>query len=163
MRNCSQHSGEFPTKNAVTVTEMATMVGLSRSRFHQLLGTVFPLPIYDLRTRRPFFTEAQQRMILDLRASNCGVDGKPVLFYASRSKRAASKAKLRQKPDNTKSSHSLAQVVKGVKSLGIKSVSPAEVKEILGQLFPAGTGGVAILEQVKSVFLELGDRARKTI
>ena len=37
-------SDEFQTKAAVSVAEMARMVGLSRSRFYQLIGTAFPQP-----------------------------------------------------------------------------------------------------------------------
>ena len=38
-------------KSAVSVAEMARMVGLSRSRFYQLVGTAFPHPLYDVATR----------------------------------------------------------------------------------------------------------------
>ena len=34
-------------KSAVTVSEMARMVGLSRARFYQLIGTAFPYPLYN--------------------------------------------------------------------------------------------------------------------
>ena len=40
-------------KQAVSVAEMARMVGLSRGRFYQLVGNTFPHPQYDLTTRRP--------------------------------------------------------------------------------------------------------------
>jgi hypothetical protein len=160
MHNCSRHSGEIEAKHAVTVTEMAEMVGLSRSRFHQLLGKVFPLPLYDLRSRRPFFTEDQQQVILDLRASNCGIDGKPVLFYASRSKRAAAKAKVRRKLENaTVGSVLPTQLTKAVRSLGLKTVRPAEVEDTLRRLYPNGTDGIATIELVRSVFLKLKRRA----
>ena len=45
------------TKAVVSISEMARMVGLSRSRFHQLIGTTFPWPLYDVKSRRPFYTE----------------------------------------------------------------------------------------------------------
>ena len=72
------------TKAAVTIAEMARMLNLSRQRLHQLIGTAFPFPVYDLKTRRPFYTEELQRVCLEVRRRNCGVDGKPVLFYARR-------------------------------------------------------------------------------
>ena len=59
-------------------------VGLSRQRFYQLIGTTFPYPVYDLKSRRPFYTAELQAMILEVRRRNCGIDGKPVLFYARR-------------------------------------------------------------------------------
>ena len=43
-------------KAAVSVTEMARMLGMSRSRFYQLIQEgVFLPPIHDVETRRPFF------------------------------------------------------------------------------------------------------------
>ena len=72
------------TKAVVTVAEMARMLGLSRARFYQLIGTALPYPIFDVRTRRPFYSEEQQRVCLEVRRRNCGIDGKPILFYARR-------------------------------------------------------------------------------
>ena len=72
------------TKAAVTVAEMARMLNLSRQRLHQLIGTAFPYPVYNIKTRRPFFTEELQRVCLEVRRRNCGVDGKAILFYARR-------------------------------------------------------------------------------
>ena len=77
-------ANEPQTKAAVSVAEMARMVGLSRARFYQLVGETFPWPVYDLATRRPFYDAALQSVCLDVRRRNCGVNGKPVLFYARR-------------------------------------------------------------------------------
>ena len=68
------------TKAAVTVAEMARMVGLSRSRFYQLIGTSFPQPARQPGTNRPIYTEALQKICLEVRRRNCGIDGQPVLF-----------------------------------------------------------------------------------
>src|SRR5262245_11463174 len=74
-------SGE--TKAIVTVTEMPRMVGLSRARFYQLVraGT-FPAPVYQ--AGRPVYPEELQGICLEVRRRNCGIDGKPVLFYSRR-------------------------------------------------------------------------------
>ena len=69
-------------KAAVTVAEMARMCSLSRARFYQLIGTAFPYPIYSVATKRPFFNEEAQKLCLEVRRRNCGVDGRPILFYA---------------------------------------------------------------------------------
>src|SRR6202521_3669747 len=70
------------TKTAVTVAEMARMCGLSRARFYQLIGSAFPWPVYNVATKRPFFDEEAQRICLEVRRRNCGVDGKAILFYS---------------------------------------------------------------------------------
>lgn len=73
------------TKSAVSVTEMARMVGLSRGRFYQLVrrGT-FPPADQDAVTGRPCYFEEKQRQVLEVRRRNCGVDGSPILFYSRR-------------------------------------------------------------------------------
>ena len=63
-------------KQAVTVSEMARMVGLSRARFYQLIGSAFPFPVYNVSTKRPFFDESLQTICLEVRRRNCGIDGK---------------------------------------------------------------------------------------
>ena len=60
------------------------MVGLSRARFYQLIGSAFPFPLYQIVTRRPFFDEDLQQVCLEVRRKNCGIDGKPIMFYARR-------------------------------------------------------------------------------
>src|ERR1700751_4531911 len=73
------------TKAAVTVAEMARMVGLSRARFYQLMQAgAFPWPVYAVSTRRPIYVQELQEVCLEVRRRNCGIDGKPVLFYARR-------------------------------------------------------------------------------
>src|SRR5688500_18395703 len=73
------------TKAIVTVSEMARMVGLSRARFYQLQKAgIFPAPLRDEQTGRPFYSEEQQKVVLAVRKRNCGVNGKPILFYARR-------------------------------------------------------------------------------
>src|ERR1700686_3066726 len=81
------------SKSVVSVTEMARMVGLSRARFYQLVrrGT-FPPADEDPVTKRPFFTEEKQRLILEARRRNCGVDGKAILFYSRRKDFGTTKA-----------------------------------------------------------------------
>ena len=53
-------------KAAVTVSEMARMLGMSRSRFYQLMGSTFPSPIRD-DNGRPYFDEEGQRTCLEVR------------------------------------------------------------------------------------------------
>ena len=145
------------TKAVVTVSEMARMVGLSRARFYQLQGTAFPLPVYDIVTRRPIYTEEQQRVCLEVRRRNCGIDGRPVLFYARRPgtpstprtpKRATASPK--QPPH--------AGLIDALKALGLSSVTPAQVAAALSELFPSGTTGVEQGEIVRAIFLNMKRR-----
>src|SRR5271170_6487813 len=96
-------------KHAVTIAEMARMVGLSRSRFYQLIGKAMPEPSRD-EAGRPYYSEEQQRTILEVRRRNCGIDGKPILFYAPRNSVPVSSPK---RPAKKQSNDQHAEIVEG--------------------------------------------------
>lgn len=137
------------TKAAVTVAEMARMVGLSRARFYQLLGTAFPLPVYDVTTRRPHFVEEMQQSCLEVRRRNCGIDGKPILFYSVRSARP-----LSTRVGRTTKKESHAEIIDGLKSLGVTATA-GQVTAALKERFPQGNQGVDAAEVLKAVFVHL--------
>lgn len=141
------------TKAAVTVAEMARMVGLSRSRFYQLIGTAFPRPERQAGTGRPVYTEAQQEVCLEVRRRNCGIDGKPVLFYARRlgtapARPKAAKPKLEPKGD-------ISALVDGLNALGLATATAAQVRRVTEELYPQGTAGIDQGEVLRAVFLHL--------
>tara|TARA_R110002111_G_scaffold100976_6_gene156500 strand:+ start:60472 stop:60942 length:471 start_codon:yes stop_codon:yes gene_type:complete len=139
-------------KTIVSVSEMARMCGLSRQRFHQLRGTTFPEPDYDPETKRPYYNADKQQVCLDVRQRNCGIDGKPILFYARRNDvgipRKAKKPTTKPKPNK------YAHIVEGLKALGL-SATASQVDAAIKNLFPNGTKQVDDAEIVRSVFLHL--------
>jgi hypothetical protein len=150
-------NGQFnvPTKAIVTVSEMARMVGLSRARFYQLIGSAFPEPSRDGETGRPFYTEEQQRTCLDVRRRNCGIDGKPILFYARRGGAPSSNGKRRKPKTQPKPNKQLAPIVEAVKALGLASVSSDQVVEAVTNLFPEGIESADRSEVIRTVFVHL--------
>jgi DNA-binding transcriptional MerR regulator len=140
-------------KHAVTVAEMARMVGLSRSRFYQLIGKAMPEPSRD-EAGRPFYNEEQQRKILDVRRRNCGIDGKPILFYAARNSVPSSP----KRPSRSKRSDDQhVEIVEGIRTLGL-TVNVTQVDAAIKELFPAGLNGVDPGEVVRAVFLSIKRR-----
>lgn len=82
------------TKPIVSIQEICHMIGLSRSRFYQLLNSgFFPKPLYDERSNRPYFDAALQKQILESRNSGIGADGSYMLFYSPRKKVKTTKSK----------------------------------------------------------------------
>lgn len=148
------------TKVAVSVAEMARMVGLSRARFYQLMEDgVFPRPERHAETGRPFYSEEQQTVVLEVRRRNCGVNGQPVLFYARRlrtgpipSKPTRSKT-VGAKPTPKAEPH--ADLLVAVHALGLYAVTAAQVADAVRAVFPNGTTGVDEGEVVRGVFLRL--------
>lgn len=146
------------TKAAVTISEMARMVGLSRARFYQLIGTAFPWPVYSLATKRPFFTQELQELCLAVRKRNCGVDGRPVLFYSrglSLTAKPRPKRKSVTKPKTPPPDDGLLDILEGVRALGLTMTTYPQVESAVKSAFPAGTREVPQGEVIRGVFLAL--------
>jgi hypothetical protein len=137
--------------SAISVSDMARIVGLSRSRFHQLLQSgVFPKPAIDPESKRPFYDSEGQTLCLQVRQRNCGVNGKRVLFYARpfgahlaakpRPLGVQSSSSARKKTSEPKQTVSkpskLDLLVQGLKSLGLPNVTAAEASAAIHQVFP---------------------------
>lgn len=149
-------SENIVTKSAVSVTEMARMVGLSRARFYQLVkkGT-FPPADQDHATNRPCYLEGKQRQILEARRRNCGVDGKPILFYCRRNdagqKRATSRPTIGKVKEVVKK---YTDLIDGLAALNV-TATIAQVEQLLKELFPNGTDGIDPGEVIRAVFLRI--------
>lgn len=145
-------SVQVQTKTVVSVAEMARMVGLSRARFYQLVNDgVFPSPLYRIETRRPFFDQQMQELCLEVRRLNCGLNGRPVLFYARRLGAPTTKAK-KTPPKN---SHKHADLIEGLRALGLTIINSAQVEAAIQKCFPSGQAGVDDETVLRTVFLHL--------
>jgi hypothetical protein len=134
-------SDNIVTKSAVSVAEMARMVGLSRARFYQLLrrGT-FPPADEDSVTGRPCYFEEKQRQVLEARRRNCGVDGVPILFYSRRRDFGQTKAPPRQANTKVKTNQ-YADLIDHLAAVKV-IVTAAQVEAVVIQEFPNGTEGI---------------------
>lgn len=143
-------------RTAVTVSEMARMVRLSRARFYELVRAgVFPAPLYE--KGRPVYTEELQAVCLEVRRRNRGVNGEPVLFYA---RRAAAPATPKKRPITAPApmSKDIGGLLEGLNALGLTTATAAQVEEVTKQLYPDGTVGLDRAEVLRTVFLELRRR-----
>lgn len=143
------------TKAAVSCSEMARMCGLSRQRFAQLQGTTFPWPLYDVATRRPFYPEDLQKVCLEVRRRNWGIDGRPLLFYAPRAATTSVAAASSPKKVAPKKNQIVTALVEGLNALGLTSATAAQVESITKELFPSGTAGIDQGEVLRAVFLAI--------
>lgn len=131
---------EVMTKMAVSVTEMARMLGLSRARFYQLVRSgTFPVADHDPLTQRPFYGEEAQRRCLEVRRKNCGIDGKPVLFYSRR--RDAGVTKVQSPPPKPKAkAGEYADLIDLLSKVPITATA-AQVDAAVKAAFPGGIAG----------------------
>jgi hypothetical protein len=148
--------GEIVTKSAVSVSEMARMVGLSRARFYQLVkkGT-FPPADEDPTSKRPCYFEEKQRQILEARRRNCGVDGKPILFYSRRSDAGQKRTPARPPIRKAKDVIGLhTDLIDGLAALNLTATA-GQIEPLLKELFPSGIDGVDLGEVIRAVFLRI--------
>jgi hypothetical protein len=140
-----------PTKAIMTVADVSRLLNLSRSRFYQLIGTAFPWPVYCIKTRRPVYVEEMQKVCLEVRRRNCGIDGKPILFYSRRLPNTTTpspKPKPKPKPSGARVPQEL---IDGVRALGL-TVSATQITAVVNQLYPFGVTG-DFGDVIRNVFL----------
>lgn len=153
-----------PFKVAISIKEMAALVGLSRQRFMQLVKAgVFPAPLRDGASGRPYYTDEMQAACLDVRRRNYGINSKVVMFYARRvaSSTTISRATPVKPPKpRTTTSDPHAEVVAGLHALGLTSATGEQVADALAELFPHGTNGIDLGDVIRAVFLRLRGKNR---
>jgi hypothetical protein len=138
------------TKAVVTLSEMARMLSLSPARLYQLTKAgVLPPPVYRVSNRRPIYTEELQRICLEVRRRNCGINGQPVLFYAKGHRLSGQKVARKAK---AKATSRYADLMDALRALGL--VTKAEqVEAAVKHLYPNGVDGVYQAQVIKTVFL----------
>src|SRR5438105_4582614 len=126
-------SGEFVTKAVVSVSDMARMVGLSRARFYQLVKSgAFPSPNIEPTTKRPYYSQDKQQVCLEVRRRNCGIDGKPVLFYSRRRDLGSGKQKMPKPKLQPKGN--VTALLDGLNALGLATATASQVQQVIEHL-----------------------------
>lgn len=145
---------KLPEKSVVTVTEMAELCQISRSRFYDLLEAgVFPKPTTHPTSSRPMYDRALMEKCLEIRASGIGANGVPVLF--NRKPRRSPAPRL-PKPARVVGEDA-AELVPALKGLGLTTTAQV-VAEAVAALYPAGLAGINRGDVVRKLFLHLHGR-----
>lgn len=135
-------------KAAITVSKQCALLGMSRSQFywHVKRGT-FHAP-FRLSNGRPYFNASQVEDNLKAREMGIGVNGEYVLFY----ERVEESPKLREMP-SPKADHT--ELIEGLQSLGLSSVTTKQVAEAVVACYPKGTCNVDENDILRTVFRHL--------
>jgi hypothetical protein len=137
-------------------SQVAAAVGLSRQRFHQLVQEgVFPPPVYDITTRRPYYTEEMQKLCMAVREKNIGVNGRVVLFYAARRSGLPKKQISRHGSRSPTRPPKHDGMIDGLRGLGLTTISEQQVEAAVKELYPNGTTGVGEAEVLRTIFVHL--------
>ena len=144
-------------KAFLSCAEVARRLGLSRQRFWQLRKDgVFPQPQQDEGTGRPYYTEEQLELCLDLRKRNVGMNGQVVLFYLPRPTASVPIPTPKKKAKSKSSKH--ASTIRALAAFGLTGATDVQIDEAIAAVFPNGVGGVERGELVRAIFLHLQSR-----
>jgi len=138
--------------SVVSLSTMASLCRLSRSRFYELIAEgIMPPPVYDLHTRRPLYPQELQQICLQVRSSNIGINGRYILFYGD-TQMSASTSQQKVSRRATATNGSFATLKEGLIALGLTGLTDAKIKDAIKSAYPNGTTGVDDGEVLRSVF-----------
>lgn len=138
-------------KAAVSVSEMAEMCDLSRSRWYELVEAgVFPAPVVLLPIKRPVYDRTLIEKCLEIKRTGIGLSGTPVIWNRKRKSSWSTKHKAKPVAKEQRPDPLMEPIFEAVKSLGLMTTLQT-VTDAVAALFPTG-----IAEQ------DQGDVIRKT-
>jgi predicted DNA-binding transcriptional regulator AlpA len=144
---------EHSQKAAVSVSEMASLCQLSRSRFHALVREgVFPKPVSGGNGKRPYYTQELIERCLEIRRTGIALSGAIVLFNRPAKRKATERKRAATPP-----SADHADLVESLRSLGLATTGEA-VGAAIEKVYPGGVEGVNQGEVIRKVFLHLQGR-----
>jgi hypothetical protein len=144
-------------RSVITVSEMAELCQLSRSRFYDLIEAgVFPKTARHPSSKRPMYGRGLQEKCLEIRQTGIGMNGQPVLF--NRKARRAGPPRVRRKPP-VEPQHHHAELLDALKGLGLVTTVQA-VNEAVAALYPDGLAGLDQGDVLRKVFLHLQGKKR---
>lgn len=141
-------------KPYVSVTAMATMIGLSRARFYQLLDEGFlPQPVYSLHSKRPLYTSELQQQCMEVKENNIGINGLPIIFYSPRKNR---NAEISSKKKRSKTNPMYKEIVENLKALGL-DVTVKKLTVMVDKLYPDGIDDLDTGEVLGELYRKLNE------
>jgi hypothetical protein len=117
-------------KPIISIGNLAKSLSHSRARFYQLQKEmIYPPPIYDIRTKRPFYDARLQQICHEIRTTGIGFNGRYILFYSPR--------KNNSDRPTRKSNSKNRELVMTLNNMDL-NVNHGEVAEAVKELYPKG-------------------------
>ncbi|MCK4887741.1 MAG: hypothetical protein KAS96_10155 [Planctomycetes bacterium] len=135
----------------VTINKLCSLMGISRSRYYQILseGLILP-PIYAPNSKRPYYTREMALRNLQVKRDSLGVNNKICMFYNKTKPTIISVTK--NKKSKIKDENKYQDLIDGLEALGLSGIKSAQVQEAANKLYPDGTKNVSESEVLKKVF-----------
>jgi len=138
-------------KEVYSVTELAAILGLSRTRLYQLKSEgVFPLPVYCPYTRRPFYTVDLVKQCLKIRQTGRGFNGRSIIFY----QRLKKNGEQQIQNEDEKREQFYIDVMRFLKiNLG-ENLTNSETKRLVSALYPNGLTEYKVNDKVANALIQ---------
>jgi predicted DNA-binding transcriptional regulator AlpA len=139
-------------KAAITVSEMCSLLGMSRTQFYEHVrrGT-FHEP-KRLANGRPFFIAAQVEDNLRAKELGIGVNGEYVLFYNRTTRIADTSNQAHAVRPTAKIDHS--DLLSGLRQLGLNPTAQ-QVDDAVSVVYPKGIAGIDETDVLRAIFRHL--------
>jgi len=143
-------------KAAVSITQMAKLLSMSRSRLYELIdqGIFFP-PVYSVLDRRPFFPRDVQEANLRIRADQIGANGQFVIFYERQPRQQSQSTTTATSRRQNNQSNVTSSLLQSLRSLGMADVTRPQIEQALAECFPNGTAETDESTVLRTVYRHL--------
>ena len=146
-----EHSPEI-----VSIAQLCIKMGVSRSRYYQLLSGGFILPpIYSIDSRRAYYTRELAERNLSVVRNNVGLNGKVCLFYHTRRRTGTIPVQAvnsTKKVPAKKTANSYQDLIEQLACLGLPDVKSAQVEAVIHKIYPDGIQNSEAGEVLKAVY-----------
>lgn len=140
---------------AVSVSEMADLCELSRSRWYELVEAgIMPRPVVLLPIKRPVYDRALIEKCLEIKRTGIGLSGTPVVWNRKRKWAWPTKHKTKPVAKAQRSDPLMEPIFEAVKSLGLTTTLQA-VTDAVAALFPTGIADQDQGDVIRKTFLFL--------
>ena len=124
------------TKAVYSIRDVIEALQLSRARFYQLLKAgILPQPLYDIRTKRPFYNLELHERCLQVKETCLGINGQYILFYTPRRRPQINAGKSSKK--NGTLHQEFVELLSG---MGL-DVSGKDVQDAIKEVYSGGIDG----------------------
>ena len=149
----------------VSIQNSCTLMGVSRSRYYQLLNDKFILPpIYSIESKRPFYTREMAEKNIAVIRNNIGINGKVCLFYNTNRRTGIASKSTRQKKVKKKTrseTNSYSDLIEGLEYLGLTDIKPAQIDTVLKKTYPNGIQNEDDGEVLKALYRAISEQNSK--
>lgn len=144
-----------PVKAAVSVSEMAELCEISRSRWYELVEAgVFPAPVVLLPIKRPIYDRGLIEKCLQIKQTGIGLGGTPVVFNRKLKKVWPTKHRPKPPAKEPPTNPDIEPILEAVKALGLTTTAQA-VTAAVAALYPTGIAGQDQGDVIRKTFLYL--------